>query len=288
MHRYSTRVDARLATLTEQAALPMQLSGADPTGLQRIKKSLLPKIINRVLPDNDAERMPIQRRLRQAGMYSAVSLGHYFAIKLCLMILFPLLGLGAGLLGVIDIKHGLLAGSLVGCAAFVIPTIWLDLRIAHRHRRLRQALPDFLDLMVVCLESGLSLQGAVQRVSSELAVAHPDLAREMTAVQQEIELGASVDQGLRSFAERSGSEEVRTLSTFVREALRFGTELSDALRMHADSIRMQREQLAEEFAQKAAVKMLAPTLLLIFPVVFVVLVGPAIIQIHQAFTQPGH
>jgi tight adherence protein C len=137
--------------------------------------------------------------------------------------------------------------------------------------------------MIVCLEGGLSLQETIRRVSDELRVAHPALASELVSVQRDIELGATVDQALKRFAMRTDYEAVRTLSTFIREAQRFGTNITDALRSHADMLRSQREQTAEESAQKAAVKILLPTLLLIFPATFVVIVGPAVIQIHEAF-----
>jgi tight adherence protein C len=120
-------------------------------------------------------------------------------------------------------------------------------------------------------------------VSDELRLAHPALASELGFVQRDIELGATVDQALKRFATRTDYEAVRTLSTFIREAQRFGTNITDALRSHADMLRSQREQAAEESAQKASVKILIPTLLLIFPATFVVIVGPAVIQIHEAF-----
>jgi tight adherence protein C len=108
---------------------------------------------------------------------------------------------------------------------------------------------------------------------------------ELSIVQRDIELGATVDQALKRFASRSAYEGVRSLSTFIREAQKFGTNITDALRNHADVLRTQREQAAEECAQKASVKILLPTMLLIFPAIFVVLVGPAAMQIYQAFSQ---
>jgi tight adherence protein C len=146
-----------------------------------------------------------------------------------------------------------------------------------------KSLPDFLDLMVTCVQAGLSLNGALQRVTEELAVAHPVLAGEMGIVERQIELGAAPDLALRNFAERSDLAAIATLSTLVEQARRFGTSVSDALRTHAETIREQREQRAEEMAQKAAVKILFPTLLLIFPAIFVVLVGPAAVQITRTF-----
>jgi tight adherence protein C len=127
------------------------------------------------------------------------------------------------------------------------------------------------------------MQETIRRVNEELKLAHPVLAHELDIVQRDIDLSCSIDQALKRFALRTDCEGIRTLSTFIREAQRFGTQITDALRNHADMLRSQREQLAEENAQKAAVKILLPTMLLIFPAIFVVLVGPAAIQIHEAF-----
>jgi tight adherence protein C len=137
--------------------------------------------------------------------------------------------------------------------------------------------------MIVCLEGGLSLQETLRRVNEELQLAHPVFAAELSVVQQDIDVCASPDQALKRWAARTDFEGIRTLSTFIRESQKFGTQITDALRNHAEMMRSQREQCAEENAQKAAVKILIPTLLLIFPAIFVVLVGPAVIQIQQAF-----
>ena len=163
------------------------------------------------------------------------------------------------------------------------PVVWLDRAIVRYHSYLRRTLPDFLDLMIVCLEGGMSLQETIRRVGFELRLAHPLLAGELDIVQRDIEFGASIDQALKRFAARTDYEGIRTLSAFIREAQRFGTNITEALRSHAEMLRRQREQAAEENAQKAAIKILMPTFLLIFPSVFIVAVGPAVIQIQQSF-----
>ena len=177
----------------------------------------------------------------------------------------------------------ILWACVMAAVGSILPSLWLDRAITRHQILLRRSLPDFLDLMIVCLEGGLSLQETIRRVSDELQLAHPALAVELSIVQRDIELGATVDQALKRFATRTDYEGVRTLSTFIREAQRFGTNITEALRSHADMLRSQREQAAEEKAQKAAVKILIPTLLLIFPAIFVVAVGPAVIQIQEAF-----
>jgi tight adherence protein C len=111
---------------------------------------------------------------------------------------------------------------------------------------LGRSLADFLDLVMVCLDSGLSIQGALQRVSDELRIAHPVLAGELSIVQRDIELGATIDMALRRCADRTGFDGIRTFGTFVRETQRYGTALSEALQIHAETLRTQREQAAEE------------------------------------------
>ncbi len=242
-------------------------------------------MLERALPNSDADRQRHHLRLVQAGMYSSGALSAFFLAKSALMLLPVFAGYLAGALRLVDPRLGLLYGCIIGSCGIVLPSLWLERRIRNRHIVLRSSLPDFLDLMIVCLESGLSLQGTIQRVGDELRLAHPLLAGELSIVQRDVDLGAPVDSALRRFGDRSGFDGIRTLSTFVRESQRFGTELADALRLHADMLRCQREQAAEEMAQKASVKILLPMLLLILPAVFVVVAGPAAIQIQQALSK---
>jgi tight adherence protein C len=240
---------------------------------------------NQLVPNSDRDRQHHQSRLLQAGIYSTTALSTYFAAKLCLMVTPPVLGTIAAWSGLLDGRMAILLGCGAGGLGMLAPSAWLDRRIRRRHAALRRSLADFLDLMVVCLDSGLSLQGTLHRVGEELQIAHPMLATELNIVQRDVELGATVDAAMRRFAARSGHDGIRLLGTFIRESQRFGTALSEALRSHADMLRVQREQLAEEMAQKASVKVLLPTLLLILPAVFVVVAGPAVIQLQAMFSQ---
>jgi tight adherence protein C len=176
------------------------------------------------------------------------------------------------------------AGCVVSIVGVFLPGLWLRQRRAARHTVLRRSLPDFLDLVVTCLEGGLSMNAALKQVTEELRLAHPLLAGELTIVLHEMELGRSLEAGLAHLAERTGLDELRTLCTFVQQTVKFGTPMGDAMRQLGDMLRVQREQRAEELAQKAAVKILFPTLFFIFPVVFVVLAGPAAIQIKEGLT----
>jgi tight adherence protein C len=236
-----------------------------------------------LLPTRASGRPELRQRLAKAGIYHPAAVPRYFAAKLLMLILFGATTIGIGAAGYMPKDLAFLSACVTAGLGSMLPRLWLDRAIGRRHLQLRKSLPDFLDLMIVCLEGGLSLQETIRRVSDELRLVHPALAVELSIVQRDIELGASVDQALKRFAARTDYEGVRTLSTFIREAQRFGTNITEALRSHADMLRSQREQAAEEQAQKAAVKILLPTLLLIFPAIFVVAVGPAVIQIQAAF-----
>ena len=229
------------------------------------------------------DRTRVNQRLLKAGIYRPDAISRYFAVKLTLTAAPPVIAIALGLSDFLRMDRALIAGCVAGGFGSLAPSLWLDRTIARRQLVLRKALPDFLDLMVVCLEGGMSLQDAMRRVGDELRLVHPALAFELGVVQRDIELGATVDQALKRFAARTDHDAVRTLSTFIRETQRFGTNITEALRSQSDLMRSQREQMAEEKAQKASVKVLLPTILLIFPAIFVVMVGPAAIQIHEAF-----
>jgi tight adherence protein C len=155
---------------------------------------------------------------------------------------------------------------------------------ANRQSIFRRALPDALDVLVICLEGGLSLPGSIRRVSHELRTTHPLLASELNIVQREIQLGRSAGESLHQMGLRTDLEEVRTLASVITQAERFGASLVKSLRVHADTLRQTRQQRAEEMAQKAAIKILFPTLLFIFPAIFVVILGPAAFQIMEAMS----
>src|SRR5262249_34160583 len=160
-------------------------------------------------------------------------------------------------------------GAFFGIFGLIAPSFWLDRRKASRQTAFRRALPDAMDVLVICLEGGLSLPGAIRRVASELQTAHPELAKEMNIVQREIQLGRTPGEALRRLADRSDLEEIRALASVIAQAERYGASLVRVLRIHADSLRIKRVQYAEELAQKASVKILFPTLLFILPCVFV-------------------
>ena len=237
----------------------------------------------RLLEGNSVHREKIQARLMQAGLYSPHSYSLFQFAKLAAMLTPLLIGAGLAVFEILDWRRGLMWSALAGGVLCVVPSFWLDRRKVRRHATLNRALPDAMDLMVTCVEAGLSLEAALQRVTEELRIAHPALAGELSVVQKQIEFGSSPESALRNFADRSDLESVHVLSTLMQQARRFGAGIAEALKSHAEMLRVQREQWAEESAQKASVKILFPTLVFIFPSIFVVLAGPAAIQLQESF-----
>jgi tight adherence protein C len=244
-----------------------------------LARSTLPKMGAPLMPKTEGERTKLQTRLTHAGLYSPQAMVVFLGVKMVLMVAPALIGVALWVVGLVPITWGLLIGAIFGIAGMIGPSFWLDRQKSVRQASFRRALPDALDVLVICLEGGLSLPGAVRRVAGELRTAHPVLAGELSIVLREVQLGLSTGEALRQFAERSDLEEVRGLASVITQSERFGASLVKALRVHAETLRTKRLQYAEEMAQKAATKILFPTVLFIMPAIFIVILGPAVIQI---------
>jgi tight adherence protein C len=275
-----SRLTSRLQDLASRGqALPDQ----DPVAV--FARSALPKMGAALLPRDEEDRTRLQTRLIQAGYYGQQAMVYFLGVKMILIVAPALLGLAAGLLGFLPVRNGLIFGALLGIFGLIGPSFWLDRRKAKRQLQFRRALPDALDVLVICVEGGLSLAGSVRRVASELQTAHPPLAAELNIVQRELNLGLTIGEALHRFAERCDLDEVRTLASVTAQAERYGASLARALRIHAETLRSKRLLHAEEMAQKAAVKILFPTIFFIFPGIFIVVLGPAVIQLVAMFAQ---
>jgi tight adherence protein C len=282
-----THLDERLEGLDE----PRTASGTDsfpgsrPAAPNAFTQSTLPRLGTALMPSDEGERTLLRARLTHAGFYGRQSLAIFLGAKLLLMITPALTGLALGLTGVLPTEYAVLGGGCFGILGMIGPSFWLDGRKNQRQTEFRRALPDALDLLVICLEGGLSLPGALRRVAIELKTAHPILAIELALVQREIQLGSSPGESLHKMGVRTDLEEIRSLASVITQAERFGASLVKSLRVHAETLRLKRQQYAEERAQKAAIKVLFPTLLLIFPAIFVVILGPAAFQIVEYLSQ---
>ena len=272
------RLEARVQNLSDEGRTPTQTKS-----VSAFAKITLPKIARPLLPENQQERSLLRSRLVHAGYYGRTAMGIFLGIKMLLLIAPPLLALAAVLSNVVTPLMGALLGLMGGCIGLLAPGMWLDWQKRNRQTNLRRALPDALDVTVICLEGGLSLQGGFQRVATSLGSAHPLLASEMAIIQREIQLGRSTGDALRQFAERSDLEEVRSLASVVLQAERLGASIVKTLRVHAETLRVKRLQRAEELAHMAGTKMVFPTLLCIFPAILFVVAGPAAIHIVELF-----
>ena len=168
-------------------------------------------------------------------------------------------------------------------AGVLLPEMWLLWRIHGRQHRLQKALPDGLDLLVICVEVGLGLDQAILRVAEELQIVHPELSDELQLVNLEMRVGKTRIDALRELARRTGLEDIKSLVAMLIQTERFGTSIAQSLRVHSDELRTKRRQRAEEMAAKTTVKMVPPLVFFIFPALMVVILGPAIITIYREF-----
>lgn len=271
------KLDARLSDLKKGKSLSEPAPTVKP--VQKIAAATIPKIGSSLVPTDEKERTRLQARLVQAGLYRRQAMPIFLGVKMLLMTGPAVVGLIVGLTGLAPIRHAFLGGACFGIVGMIGPSRWLDRKKETRQSAFRRGLPDALDVIVICVEGGLSLVGSLRRVAGDLRSVHPELAFELNLVQREIQLGQTAGEALRRLGERADMEEIRGLATVVIQSERFGAGLNKALRIHGDTLRLKRQQRAEELAQKAGTKVLFPTLLFIFPAIFVVILGPAMIQI---------
>lgn len=177
--------------------------------------------------------------------------------------------------------HLMLIGVLLALAGFYLPDLWLRVKIGRRREKILAGLPDALDLMVVCTEAGIGLDAAINRVGEEIRLSHPVIHEEFKLLTLELRAGKERREALKSLAARTGLEDVSSLVTLLVQTERFGTNVAQALRVHSDFMRTRRYQRAEETAAKLPVKLLFPLIFFIFPSLFVVILGPAVIRIFR-------
>jgi tight adherence protein C len=252
-----------------------------PVRTAPVSQQALPKAVELLNPVAGAERHLLQNKLIHAGLYNPGAMTIYLGVKLVLMLGPVAIGLALGLLQTVPLSRGLLFGTLASGLGLVLPSMWLHRRTVARQLIIRRAIPDFLDVVVICLDAGLSFQASLQRVQGELEAAFPLFTFELNIVLREILLGISTGEALQRFAERSDMEEVRSLAGVVIQSERYGATLTKALYVHAKALRIKRTQAAEENGQRASVKILFPTILFIFPAIFIVILGPAMIQVYN-------
>jgi len=241
-----------------------------------------------ILPREDLERDKVKRDLYRAGFHSPQAMQVFYASKIVLAIGLAMATLVAARfvpsIGPQKLLSYIAAAAAVG---LLLPSFILSKSLDKHLRLLRNGFPDALDLLVVCVESGLGLGPALQRVADEINVSHPELALELATVNAEMRAGVQREKALKNLGERTGLQDIRGLVALLVQSMRFGTSVADALRIYSEEFRDKRMQAAEEQAAKIGTKMIFPLVLFMFPVFFVVAVGPAALRIIDAFGKMG-
>jgi len=265
----------RLRTLTAETPSLMKTSATLATSTTAMVQRLAS-----VLPKSPKEMSRVQKRMMHAGYHG---LGPAVVLTACECALPVILG-GAAFLFV----HGamkLVLTALAAMVGYVTPGLVLRRLIATRQKAIQNGLPDALDLFIVCLEAGSSLDQAILKTSQDLDVPYPPLAEELRMITTEMRAGKLRIEAFKNFVSRTGVDDVRALVNMLVQADRFGTSIALALRTHADTSRTKRRQRAEERAQKIGVKLVFPLVFCLFPAFYVVTLGPAVIKFLQFFAE---
>lgn len=233
----------------------------------------------KILPKSKEEVGIIQQRLHRAGFRSDSAMNIFYGCK----VVCPLILCGVALVSGLENVSPFFVYALCLAVGFLLPDFWLGKRITARQMRIRRGLPDVLDLLVICVEAGLSLDQATARSATELRMAQPDICEELRIVVLEQRAGRARGDAWKNMAERTGEESLRNLVSMLVQAEQFGTSVAKTLRVHSDTLRMQRVQAVEEMAAKTSVKLVFPLVLFIFPALFLVVLGPAVIMMSQSF-----
>jgi len=249
-------------------------------------QTLMGPVSSWVLPKSEMEISNVTRQLTYAGFRGPNALQVFYGIKGLLALSLPAIVFLVGQ-WFPELSMGQIFFYMAMAAGFgvIAPNGVLTRLMERRLRTLRNAFPDALDLLVVCVESGLGLSAAIQRVADEIVVSHAELARELGLVNAETRAGVDRSVALRNLADRTGLDDIRGLVSLLIQTMRFGTSVADALRVYSNEFRDRRLQKAEEEAAKIGTKLIFPLVLCLFPSFFTVAIGPAVIRLISVFGQ---
>jgi tight adherence protein C len=285
---------SRSAALTRRMRELEEASGVTPEVIRRRRRQAradrLTALIQALGEQAEAGRKDvsaIRLRLVQAGypnanavsLYLGTRLGLPLALATAAFILTPAFDPRLAVV--------LAMSSWAGVLGYIVPAFYTGMRIKSRQKQMQKALPDALDLLVVCVEAGLGLNQALMRVSEEIERVSTVLSEQIGLINLEIRAGTPRDEALRNLADRTGLEDIRSLVAMLIQTDRFGTSIAQALRVQSETLRTKRRQRAEEAAAKTTIKLVFPLVLFIFPAMFVVILGPALIQIFEVLANFG-
>jgi tight adherence protein C len=240
------------------------------------------KRLGNIAPRSAKEMGKLKQRLVVAGFRNPEALVVFFGIRIGVALA------AFALFATPVIRQPNFLMALAVCmVGYVVPGMVLARMAKRRQHRIRLGLPDALDLLVVSVEAGLGLDAAIQRVGNELAFAHPDLCSELRLINLEMRAGTARADALNNLAERTGVDDVQSLVAMLVQTDKFGTSVSQSLRVHSETVRTKRRQRAEEAAAKTGVKLVFPLVFCIFPSIWVVTIGPAAIAFIEVIGPMG-
>ncbi len=237
------------------------------------------KRFENLMPKSENEVSVIKKRLMLAGYRNENAIKVFYGSKVLLPLFLAAIAMVTGLasLGPFFVYLVALGGG------FLAPDFWLGKQIKKRQKKLTRGLPDVLDLLVICMEAGLSLDQATSRCAEELRDSQPEICDELGLVVLEQRAGRARSEAWKNMADRTGVDSLRNLVSMLVQTEQFGTSIAKMLRVHSDTLRVQRVQLVEEMAGKTSVKLVFPLVLFIFPALFLVTLGPAAIVMAESF-----
>jgi tight adherence protein C len=288
-----TLMQVRTGRAAVAAQLEQMQGGSDPNETlarrrrqvrsERLKSVL--QVLGQRVEGGRTDTTAVRRFMVQAGYSDPSALSVYWASRVALalglpsagLVILPLLGAGS--------TQVLLGLVWLGTIGWIGPTFFVRGRLKARQKELQLALPDMLDMLVVCVEAGLGLNQALVRVSDEIEHVSTVMSEQLAMVNLEMRAGTPRDEALKNFAERTGLVDIRSLVSMLVQTDRFGTSVADALRVHSETMRTKRRQRAEEAAAKTTIKLVFPLVLFVFPAMFVVVLGPSALAIFRTFSK---
>ena len=276
----------RLTQIVRQGLTPADNSLSKTANTHKVSSVI--NILSKLsLPEEGWQSSSVQIKFLQAGIQNKNAPQYYFAVKTLLTLVLPVvLALFLHFTQPnIPFVRAMILVLLTAVAGNYLPEMFLRFITKKRIERLRNSLPDMIDLMVICTEAGMGIDAAIARISHEMVRNNPDLAQEFYLSALEIRAGGNRTEALRDLALRTGLDDLKDLVSVIVQSDKFGTSLAESLRVQSDMMRTKRTQRAEEMAAKIPVKMSVPLVLFIFPTLLIVLLGPAIIQLIQVFSK---
>jgi tight adherence protein C len=276
-----SRVTERLDELCDPTLRTHEKAGGEAGKTMTVLEKAAPKLSRALQPKTKLEQNHLKVRLANAGFNSPSAPQMFLGAKVALGVLALVGGSTFGLLKFGLAGNGMTVAAVIAAVGFYGPEIWLFIVRSARIDRVFLAMPDALDLLVVCVEAGLGLDAGMRKVAEELTDTAPEVCFEFSMANMQLQMGRPRKEVLHDLGIRSGVDDMKALAAILIQADKFGSSISQALRVQSDMMRVKRRQLAEERAQQTSVKMIFPLVLFIFPGVFVVLVGPAAIMMLE-------